>query len=57
MDPTLVEQVEVLIESQGTDYYVALALDELAIEFVEDVPSEQALYFIGRIVALHEEEL
>ena len=48
--------VEALIEDQGTDYYVSLVLEELGIEFVEDVPDEHAGYFLSRCIALMEED-
>ena len=47
--------VEDLVEGQGTEHYVALALDEVGAEYVEDVLPEHALYFIARCVALYEE--
>ena len=57
MADTLVSRIEALIEDQGTDYYVSLVLEELGIEFVEDVPDEHAGYFLSRCIALMEEDL
>lgn len=53
---TYIAAVERLVEDQGTDEYVALVLDELGVEFVEDVPARAREYLIARAVALAEEE-
>ena len=53
MTPEQVEEVRALIESQGTTAFVALALEELGLTFVEDVVFGE--FFIGRVQALYEE--
>ena len=48
-----VAEVKKLIERQKTTAYVALALEELNLKYVEDVISRS--FFLGRCLALQEE--
>ena len=57
MDVPLIDSIEALVEHQGTEKYVALVLDELGLDFVDDVPVQLAAYFTARCVALFEEDL
>lgn len=52
---SFVGQVRALLEQQGTDKYAAQALEEFGLEFVNDVPARAQAHFIGRVVALYEE--
>lgn len=53
---SLVERVEALVEGGLGEYIVRAVLDELGVEFVDDVPNEHADYFIARCAALEEED-
>ncbi len=48
-------KVEKVIESQGDETFVALALDDLHLTFIEDVPKDKQEFFLGRCAALWEE--
>jgi hypothetical protein len=52
---TFLSRVEALIESQGGEEFVALALDELGITYVDDVTVAHRSFFVGRCIALWEE--
>lgn len=53
---SLVEAIEVLVEGGLDEEIVRLVLDELGVEFVDDVPNEHADYFVRRCIALQEED-
>lgn len=56
MKPTTFRaKVEALIEGQGDETFIALALDDLHLTFIEDVPKAQREFFLGRCAALFEE--
>jgi len=50
------ETLEALIKKQGGEAYVLVALLELGLEFIDDVLPNNRDYFVGRVVALHEED-
>lgn len=50
---TFVEELQNLVEIQGTTLYVSLALDELKLETVQQVTQRE--HFVRRVVALEEE--
>ena len=51
-----VDEVQSLIEEQGTTLYVSVLLDELSITYVEDVPKEKRDFFVRRCRALQLED-
>jgi len=50
-------QVQEIINDQGTEEFVRLTLDELDLEYVEDLSVSNYDYFINRSRALFEESL
>ena len=50
------EQLQVLIESQGGERFAALALEELGLTYADEVPTHSRLYVLERMKALWEEE-
>ena len=53
---SFIAKVERLIESQGTEKFVALALDEFDLTYIEDVPAKLEAWVLGRASAMEEEE-
>jgi hypothetical protein len=47
--------VGALVESQGGETFAALALDELGITYIDEVPVSHQEFFLGRCAALWEE--
>ena len=57
MKPSMfLAEVERLVESQGDEHWIALALAELQLMYVEDVPTERHEWVLGRTRALWEED-
>jgi len=44
------------VESQGDELWLALALTEIGIEYVEDTPENLQAWLLGRANALWEED-
>ena len=53
---TFLVEAEALVERQGDEYWLALALVEIGVEYVEDVPEQQHAWVLGRTQALWEED-
>ena len=50
-------QALALVEGQGEETFLALALAEVGIHNVEDVPNNLFEWVLGRTTAMYEEEL
>jgi hypothetical protein len=52
---SFIEELRLLVESQGGETFIALALAEFELEYVDDIPAKHRAFFIRRCVALWEE--
>jgi len=52
---TFIKELKVLVERQGDETFIALALGELELEFVDEVEHQE--FFLKRCAALWEESL
>jgi hypothetical protein len=50
-----IEELNLLVESQGGEHFLSLALAEFELEYVDEIPARHHLFFIRRCVALWEE--
>jgi hypothetical protein len=50
-----IEELNLLVESQGGETFIALALAEFELEFVDEIPAKHRAFFTRRCVALWEE--
>ena len=53
---TFIERVHDLIDKQGTTAYVAAVLQEMNIQYVDNVPEGIMEFFLRRAVSLREED-
>lgn len=54
--PKFLAEVEALVDGQGDELWIALALVEINVEYVEDVPKKRREWVLGRCRALWEED-
>ena len=54
-EPDFIRAMEALVESQGSERFAALALDELGITYVDEVEKDHRQFILRRVVALWEE--
>lgn len=55
-DPFVTEVLQ-LIDRQGTTIYAALALEELGVQYISQVPDSARTLFVRRVEALRREDL
>ena len=52
---TFIKRAHELVDSHGGEQFLAVAVDELGIEYVEDVPAALFAFVLARAQALYEE--